>query len=101
VFDAPGDTGYERAVRRAVQRVVAERLMGLAEQAPMAEVRAHATVSLERISRRAPGDAYGRVLARDIERFLERPGHPAASPSVPAPAAPPGSPIGVPASDWR
>ena len=50
VFDAPGETAYERAVRRAVQRVVAERLMGLAEQAPMAEVRAHATVSLERIS---------------------------------------------------
>ena len=101
VFDAPDETAYEGAVRRAVQRVVAERLMGLAEQAPMAEVRAHATVSLERISRRAPGDAYSRVLGREIERFLERPGNPVASPSVPAPAAPPGSPIGAPVFDWR
>ena len=103
-FDAAAGTAYERAVRRAVQRVVVERLMGLAERAAMAEVRAHATETLERIrtvdSRRSGNDVYGRLLRGDIERFLERPGAPAAVPAVPTPAAPPGSPIGEPALDW-
>jgi hypothetical protein len=103
-FDVTAGTAYERAVQRAVQRVVVERLMGLAERAAMAEVRAHATESLERIrtlaSRRSRSDAHGRLLQDDIERFLERPGDPAAVPAVPVPAAPPGSPIGAPALDW-
>ena len=104
VFDAPLDTAYERAVRRAVQRVVVERLMGLADRAPMAEVRAHAMDSLRRIrtldSRRSAGTTYNRLLRRDIERFLERPGSPVTGPALPAPAAPPGSPIGAPALRW-
>lgn len=103
-FDAPAGTAYEQAVQRAVQRVVVERLMGLAERAPMTAVRAHATETLERIrtldSRRSGADAYSRLLRNDIERFLDRPGDPAASPAVPTPAAPPGSPIGAPALDW-
>ena len=102
-FDTPVETAYEQAVRRAVQRVVVERLMGLAERAPMAEVRAHAVISLERIRNRASSRSertYNGLLGRDIERFLERPGSPLASPTVPAPAAPPGSPIGDPAFDW-
>ena len=104
VFDAPRDTAYERAVRRAVQRVVVERLMGLADRAPMAEVRAHAMESLRRIrtldSRRSAETTYNRLLRRDIERFLERPGSPVTGPALPAPAAPPGSPIGAPALRW-
>ena len=104
VFDAPRDTAYERAVRRAVQRVVVERLMGLADRAPMAEVRAHAMDSLRRIrtldSRRSAETSYNRLLRRDIERFLERPGSPVTGPALPAPAAPPGSPIGAPALRW-
>ena len=104
VFDAPLDTAYERAVRRAVQRVVVERLMGLADRAPMAEVRAHAVDSLRRIrtldSRRSAETSYNRLLRRDIERFLERPGSPVTGPALPAPAAPPGSPIGDPALRW-
>ena len=104
VFDAPLDTAYERAVRRAVQRVVVERLIGLADRAPMAEVRAHAMDSLRRIrtldSRRSAGTTYNRLLRRDIERFLERPGSPVTGPALPAPAAPPGSPIGAPALRW-
>ena len=104
VFDAPRDTAYERAVRRAVQRVVVERLMGLADRAPMAEVRAQAMESLRRIrtldSRRSAETTYNRLLRRDIERFLERPGSPVTGPALPAPAAPPGSPIGAPALSW-
>ena len=104
VFDAPLDTAYERAVRRAVQRVVVERLMGLADRAPMAEVRAHAMDSLRRIrtldSRGSAETTYNRLLRRDIERFLERPGSPVTGPALPAPAAPPGSPIGAPALRW-
>ena len=103
VFDAPLDTAFERAVRRAVQRVVVERLMGLADRAPMAEVRAHALDSLRRIrtldSRRSAETSYNRLLRRDIERFLERPGSPVTGPALPAPAAPPGSPIGAPGFD--
>ena len=104
VFDAPLDTAYERAVRRAVQRVVVERLMGLADRAPMAEVRAHAMESLRRIrtldSRRSAETTYNRLLRRDIERFIERPGSPVTGPALPAPVAPPGSPIGAPALRW-
>ena len=103
-FDAPAGTAYEQAVQRAVQRVVVERLMGLAERAPMAAVRAHATETLERIrtldSRRSGSDADSRLLRDEIERFLERPGGPIASPAAPVPVAPPGSPIGAPVLDW-
>ena len=103
VFDRPAESAYAQAVRRAVQRVVVERLMGLGEGAPMAEVRAHATEALERIRSRLPtlgDDTHNRLLRREIERFLERPGGPIPSPAAPMPAAPPGSPIGTPALEW-
>ena len=103
-FSAPADTAYERAVRRAVQRVVAERLMWRVDHAPMAEVRAHALASLRGIAGRgyalSDGPLYHDLLVRDIERFLARPGDPLPSSAFPAPAAPPGSPIGDPALDW-
>ena len=104
VFDRPAESAYARAVRRAVQRVVVERLMGLAEGAPMAEVRAHAAETLERIhtlhTRRSATDTHNRLLRREIERFLERPGGPFPNPAAPMPVAPPGSPIGSPALEW-
>ena len=103
-FTAPADTAYERAARRAVQRVVAERLMWLVDRAPMAEVRAHALSSLRGIATRgyalAEGPVHHDLLVRDIERFLSRPGDPVPSTAFPAPAAPPGAPIGDPALDW-
>ncbi|MCY3845899.1 MAG: zinc-dependent metalloprotease [Acidobacteria bacterium] len=103
-FGAPAGTPYERAVRRAVQRVVAERLMGLVDRAPMAEVRAHALSSLRGIATRgyalAEGPVHHDLLVRDIERFLARPGDPVPSLAFPAPAAPPGAPIGDPGLDW-
>ena len=105
VFDAAAGTTYEFAVRRAVQRVVVERLMGLADRAPMAEVRAHAWSALEAVVGRARLEPraealYGRFLAGDIERFLARPGRAVPAPVVPAPVAPPGSPIGDPPFNW-
>ncbi len=105
VFDAAAGTTYEFAVRRAVQRVVVERLMGLADRAPMVEVRAHARSALEAVVGRARLEpraeaVYGRVLAGDIERFLARPGSAVPIPVGPAPVAPPGSPIGDPPFHW-
>ena len=105
VFDAAAGTTYEFAVRRAVQRVVVERLMGLADRAPMVEVRAHARSALEAVVGRARLEpraeaVYGRVLAGDIERFLARPGRAVPIPVGPAPVAPPGSPIGDPPFHW-
>ncbi len=105
VFDAAAGTTYEFAVRRAVQRVVVERLMGLADRAPMVEVRAHARSALEAVVGRARPEpraeaVYGRVLAGDIERFLARPGRAVPIPVGPAPVAPPGSPIGDPPFNW-
>ena len=105
VFDAAAGTTYEFAVRRAVQRVVVERLMGLADRAPMVEVRAHARSALEAVVGRARLEpraeaVYGRVLAGDIERFLARPGRAVPISVGPAPVAPPGSPIGDPPFHW-
>ena len=105
VFDAAAGTTYEFAVRRAVQRVVVERLMGLADRAPMAEVRAHALSALEAVAGRARLEPraealYGRFLAGDIERFLARPGSAVPTAVSPAPVAPPGSPIGDPPFNW-
>jgi hypothetical protein len=45
-----------------------------------------------------PSAAHAALLARDIERFLSRPGAVATSPAIPA--IPPGPPIGEPPMDW-
>jgi hypothetical protein len=96
---------YEAEIGRAVERVVAERVMQLASGARMPQVRAlashalkwmagHATeASTDRLDR-----AHRALLARDIERFLERPVPPSTPPATPA--APPGPPIGDPALDY-
>ncbi|HEX7118217.1 MAG TPA: zinc-dependent metalloprotease [Longimicrobiales bacterium] len=108
-FGAVAADPYEAAIRRATQRVLAERLMALAAEAEMPQVRAIATHRLERLTETAEGLkasddlaeaelAHQALLARDIRRFLERPAAPYAPPATPAP--PPGAPIGDPALDW-
>ncbi|MXX56318.1 MAG: DUF5117 domain-containing protein [Gemmatimonadetes bacterium] len=101
-----GDSPYEAEVRRAVGRVVADGLMGLAGGAPMPQVRAVAEQRLRMLREMAVtrSDGYGAMaahfalLARDIERFENRP-HGAWAPT-PSQQAPPGAPIGTPARDW-
>jgi hypothetical protein len=96
---------YEAEIARAVERVVAERVMQLAS-ARMPQVRALATQALRKLSSRAsaaaPGDrldvAHRALLAQDIERFLSRPSTPWTAPATPP--APPGPPIGEPALDY-
>ena len=101
-----GDGPYEAEVRRAVGRVVADGLMRLADGAAMPQVRAVASQHLDRLTETATAlgrsaDGHGAhfaLLARDIQRFQNRP-HGPWSP-VATPNAPPGAPIGSPAMDW-
>lgn len=106
-FGAAPANAYQAEVNRAVERVVMDRLMSLAASAPMSQVRAVATMELERRLAELKGTsgemsqqdaAHYALLARDVERFLERPADPYAVPE--APDAPPGAPIGEPAMDW-
>lgn len=93
---------YQTEIARSTERVVAERVMRLAARAAMPQVRAVATLTLQRkateLDGRAAGDeasaAAATLLARDIRRFLERPYAPQAEPT--APDVPPGAPIGEP-----
>ncbi len=98
-------SSYEAEIARAVERVVAERLMGLAGGARMPQVRALASHALQTIARTPASTSAGpleaahdALLAQDIRRFLERPAATLASPAIPA--APPGPPIGQPALDY-
>ena len=98
------DDPYQAAIGRAVQRVMLDRLMGLAQAARSAEARAIATlklraylaelpeVSAAQLAGAAEGTAHVMALAADIRRFLERPWDPQALPRPFAP--PPGMPIG-------
>ncbi|MEO8449838.1 MAG: zinc-dependent metalloprotease [Gemmatimonadota bacterium] len=96
---APGDR-YEAEIARAVQRVVAERLMSLAFGAQLPQARAIATQKLSALGARAlpaaaatsENRAARALLAHDVRRFLERPFDPTALQRPPV--APPGSPIG-------
>jgi hypothetical protein len=107
VFGARPRTAYEAEVARTVQRVAMDQLMELAGGAGMPQVRAVATLRLERRladlrtaagSSDQPTVAHASLLARDIARFLDRPG-PAVETRV-TPAAPPGAPIGQAMRDW-
>ncbi|HUF47616.1 MAG TPA: zinc-dependent metalloprotease [Vicinamibacterales bacterium] len=103
VFEAPTANEYEAEVRRAIERALVSQLMGLAESAPMAQVRALATERLERLG---PGAstfvpvaaltpamrAHRSLLASDITRFLARPYDAMRPAAIPSP--PPGAPIG-------
>ncbi len=101
-----GDSRYEAEVRRAVGRVVADGLMGLAGGASMPQVRAIAARHLGRMKSMSQGlalsndaaAAHFALLASDIQRFEDRP-FDSWTPTT-APQAPPGAPIGSPALDW-
>jgi hypothetical protein len=106
-FGIDPQSPYEAEVNRAVERVVADRLMELAGNAEMSQVRAVASMRLERkqneLAQWAAQDneadaAHYSLVARDIKRFLERPAE--AFAEADAVAAPPGAPIGEPAMNW-
>lgn len=107
-FGATPGSPYEAEIKRAVERVVVERLMNLAETASMPQVRAIASLALQRqsteLGRMAGAGsndavvAHATLLASDIRRFLARPAAPATRMAIPG--APPGAPIGEPALDW-
>jgi hypothetical protein len=101
VFDAAPANGYEAEVKRAMQRVVVNQLMELAEAAPNTQVRAISTQALRAIPTRpsvTPSTSVGaerasrQLLADDIKRFLDRPYSELRPNAIPAP--PPGAPIG-------
>ena len=107
-FGASARTPYEAEVKRAVERVVVDELIDLAGSAPMPQVRAIATLKLQRrgatlaqaaAAGSVANQAHSALLAADITRFLERPATSVAV-RMPATAAPPGAPIGEPAMDW-
>ena len=104
-FNARAASPYEQEVRRAEKRVLVDRVMWLAWASPNAQVRALASAALSQLASRAssspqaPADrAAHALLAKDIQRFLDRPAAPA-HPIAP-PAAPPGAPIGDVPMDW-
>src|ERR1022692_3383940 len=116
-FDAPAASPYEAEIRRAEERVLVDRVMRLATGASNGQVRAIAAWKLAKLATRlkaeaATGEAeqaQHALLAADIKRFLDRPADPAQP--IPAPAAPPGAPIGgdsgvdwlapAPVCNWR
>jgi hypothetical protein len=104
-FDDKPANEYEAIVNRAVERALVDRLMTLAGQAPMPQVRAVASASLRRLQSRAPAQpasgadaAHAQLIAADIKRFLERPMEPVKP--IASPEIPPGAPIGSFDEDW-
>ena len=102
-FGAKAATPYEAEIKRAVERVVVDRLIDLADTAPMSQVRAIATHHLKALQSRAgagtvPDMAHYALLASDVKRFLERPSAPARD--YAAPVTPPGAPIGDMAMEY-
>ena len=114
-FDQTTNGNYEAEVKRAIERVLVDRISWLAAVAPNAQVRAIASLKLEQIANRvrptgtaaAAGSAtesdraHRMLLAADIKRFLERPMNDAMSSRIIPPlAAPPGAPIGDSGMDF-
>ena len=99
---ASANTAYEAAVKRVVEGVVVERTMWLAANVPMCQVRAISSAVLSRtrddLRDRFPSEPNAQLLAREIQRFLDRPGEAVLDRS--ALPVPPGAPIGDPAMDW-
>ena len=83
-FDATAGSPYKAEIKRSIQEVVVDRLIDIAETAPMSQVRAIAAQKLKAIQARAarpgtnPADAASlQLVAMDIKRFFDRPGEPA------------------------
>ena len=103
-FKATTASPYEAEIKRAVERVVVERLMGLAAGARMPQVRALANDRLQAIARASTAPsadrseaAHAALLAQDTQRFLNRP---AGTSGPTLPVIPPGAPIGEPAMEF-
>jgi hypothetical protein len=97
-WKAPAADRYEGSIKVAVQRVLVDRLMTLADTSPMAQVRNQAASRLSRLVRELePTMAQPDFTLEDIKRFLARP---MTAVTSRAPAPPPGAPIGEPAMDW-
>lgn len=81
VLDGVTATPYEAEVRRAQERVLVDRVTWLAMTSPNGQVRAMASLKLQKLAARikVPGtkaeadQASHALLAADIERFLARP----------------------------
>ena len=107
-FDAPAATPYEAAVERAEQRVLVSRITWLAQGSTNNDVRAIASLRLQRLAARlrasagaTDADAGQRaLLAADIKRFLERGYETAQLTGTAAAPAPPGAPIGDLGQSW-
>ena len=105
-FDAATATPYEAEVRRAEERVLVSRVTWLATASTNSQVRAVASLRLQRLAARLRGEtgksdadlAHHTLLAADIKRFLERSSEAAAI--IPAAPAPPGAPIGDMGQNW-
>jgi len=107
VFNAAPANPYEMEVNRAMERVVIDDLMALAQSAQMTQVRAIAAQSLRSLQKRnaapvaaAPvaEQAHRSLIADDIKRFFEQ-GMDLWRPAA-IPAAPPGAPVGDTGLDY-
>ncbi len=106
-----GRPEYEAEIARAVQHVVVDAVIALADRAPMPQVRAVATLKLRQRMRDWSGPApagagagtesriaMNAYLADEIKRFLDRPSTPVGRLAIPE--APPGAPIGDSGMNW-
>ena len=107
VFGAATANSYEAEINRAVEWVAVTRVMGLAGSAAMPQVRAIALKKLADQKEALEGmvataneseAAHFALLSGTIDRFLKDPTTPSDLP--PAPAAPPGAPIGLWPQDY-
>ena len=99
------ESPYHTELRLAAYRVLVDRVMALADRAPMPHVRAIATHRLvalrTELAANPPPErdaAFVQLVDRDIGRFLDKPAAPYEMPGTPS--APPGAPIGEPAMEW-
>jgi hypothetical protein len=105
VFDAVPATPYEAEINRAMERVVIDQVMSLAQTAPMTQVRAIAVQTLRRLQQKNTGpvpaaaeQAHRQLVVDDIKRFMEQ-GMDLWRPAA-TPAPPPGAPIGDTGMDY-
>jgi len=107
LFNPEFQDPYQAEINRSVERVFVDRLIALAAQAPMAQVRAEVVRALsgieDHLSQMAaeetgPDQAHYILLSQDIQRFMDRPYNVVPTPD--APATPPGSPIGGGGMGW-